>query len=89
MTTEELTAQITQIEQMILAANTALTGTLDDSVIEATFHTGTYGAYQRYKKMSPVELLKTITILQSQLSRLRNLQRNGSGLQGQRTRRYG
>jgi hypothetical protein len=89
MTTEELSVQITQKEQLILAANTAIMGTLDDSVIEATFHTGTYGAYQRYKKLSPVELLKTITILESQLSRLRNLLRNGSGLQGQRTRRYG
>jgi len=89
MTTEELSAQITQKEQLILACNTALMGTLDDSVVEATFHTGTYGAYQRYKKLSPDVLLKTITILESQLARLRNLERNGSGLQGQRTRRYG
>ena len=88
MTTEELTADIEKKKQLLIAAETALTGTLEDSVVEATFHTGTYGAYQRYKKVSTKELMNIIQILESQIARLERLLNNGSGLIGQRLRRY-
>ena len=89
MTAEELTAEITKKEQLLLAAESALTGSLSDEIAESTFHTGTYGAYQRYKKTSPKELMSIITVLESQLRRLKNLAANGSGVITFRPRRYG
>jgi len=78
VTTAEITAKITKYKQMIEGAEAALDKTITDAVASATFHTGTYGAYQSFKNLTPKEILETIESLESAVARLtRTLTRSG------------
>lgn len=66
----------------------ALIKIMSEGVENATFDTGTYGARQHYKVLTPDKILKDVKIVESQAERYARKLRGG-GLVNLRQRRMG
>lgn len=77
-------------QALLLQMDDAYSQVLADGVEQATFDTGTWGARQHVKNLTPEKIQSQMTILESQIERLcRALGQRGGGLKRLTYSRYG